>query len=233
VLHHLQWPSSTTALLHLSHPHIDGRRVYATRSRPLLTYCVPRRVPQSAPPAALRRAQDCKEPKRSPTDKLCQVIVSLSNVQKGLAHVQNGLNDLMTAYIKHTASVLAGEDGTLESLQLPSDIAETANNAMAAATFAINNVAHAVAPGAKETATGKNNKRKREKKEKDPNAPKRPLTAAFLFIQAARPVVKKDLEAELAPGQKLEPNAVNIEVNKRWNEMAEPDKEVSHPIVTV
>jgi hypothetical protein len=134
----------------------------------------------------------------------------------------------MTAYIKHTASVLAGEDGTLEGLQLPSDIAETANNAMAAATFAINNVGHAVTQPAKEAAPGKTNKRKREKKEKDPNAPKRPLTAAFLYTQAARAVVKKDLETELAPGQKLEPNAVQLEVNKRWNEMPEEEKEVSH-----
>jgi transcriptional regulator HMO1 len=155
--------------------------------------------------------------------------VSLSNVQKGLAHVQNGLNDLMTAYIKHTASVLAGEDGTLEGLELPSDVADTANSAMAAATFAINNaVAHANATPANAPDAGKGKKRKREKKEKDPNAPKRPLTAAFLFIQAARPVVKRDLEAELKPGEKLEPNAVNMEVNKRWNEMPETEKEVGH-----
>lgn len=136
----------------------------------------------------------------------------------------------MNAYIKHTASVLAGEDGALESLQLPENVAETANAAMAAANFAVNNVVQAVAvPATNASApaeSGKTKKRKREKKEKDPNAPKRPLTAAFLYAQAARPVVKKDLESELEDGQKLEPNAVNFEVNKRWNDMPDSEKEV-------
>lgn len=137
----------------------------------------------------------------------------------------------MNAYIKHTASVLAGEDGAIESLQLPENIAETANAAMAAATFAVNNVAQAVAvPTISADAEGGKKKRKREKKPKDPNAPKRPLTAAFLYAQAARPVVRKDLEAELAPGAKLESNAVNLEVTKRWNEMTDDDKEVSTPV---
>ena len=197
----------------------------------------PHLVSQTSSPAASRRVSlaNVAAPKSLQQVQLTyrQVIVSLSNVQKGLAHVQNGLNDLMTAYIKHTASVLAGEDNSLESLQLPSDIADTANSAMAAATFAINSVATSIPAPAKEAPTGKNNKRKREKKEKDPNAPKRPMTAAFSYIHAARPVVKKDLEAELAPGQKLEPNAVNIEANKRWNELPETDKEVSFPIVPV
>lgn len=193
-------------------------------------------LPQLEAPRCPKATPRRISPKKAPAKKKNnahplthgQVIVSLSNVQRGLAHVQNGLNDLMNAYIKHTASVLAGEDGALESLQLPDNIADTANSAMAAATFAINNVAQAVAVPANAPAdTGKNKKRKREKKEKDPNAPKRPLTAAFLYAQAARPVVKRDLEAELAAGQKLEPNAVNFEVNKRWNEMPEEEKEVS------
>jgi hypothetical protein len=184
---------------------------------------------QSAPSAASRRASPKKAPNAKKRKELRlmnnQVIVSLANVQKGLAHVQSGLNDLMTAYMKHTASVIAGDDSTLESLQLPNDIAETANNAMAVANLTMNNIAHAVAPA--NAANAGKNKRKREKKEKDPNAPKRPLTAMFLYAQAARPVVKKDLEAELGTGQKLESNAVQLEVTKRWNEMSEEEKEVS------
>jgi transcriptional regulator HMO1 len=205
---------------------------------PLMRPLIPLPVSQSGPAAASHRASPTKPSLTKKQQELrltySQVIISLSNVQRGLAHVQNGLNDLMTAYIKHTASVLAGEEGALESLHLPSDVADTANSAMAAATFAINNVAHAVAPPpANAVDTGKNKKRKREKKEKDPNAPKRPLTAAFLYAQAARPVVKKDLEAELAPGQKLESNAVQLEVTKRWNEMTEEEKEVSHTMCQV
>jgi hypothetical protein len=39
--------------------------------------------------------------------------------------------------------------------------------------------------------------------------------------------VRKDLEDALGPDQKLEPNAVNNEINKRWHELPEEEKEVS------
>ena len=162
-----------------------------------------------------------------------QVIVSLSNLQAGLTHVQNGLNDLLRAYMEHTTSVIAGEDGALDKLQLPPNITSTANAAIEAASTTANGIAQAITASDKTEAaaeTGKpvkGTKRKREKKEKDPNAPKKPLTAAFLYAQTARPIVRQDLEAALGPDQKLEPNAVNLEVNKRWNEMPEEEKEVS------
>ncbi|XPS79781.1 hypothetical protein M3J09_011753 [Ascochyta lentis] len=159
------------------------------------------------------------------------VIVSLTNLQAGLTHVQNGLNDLLRAYMEHTTSVIAGEDGALDKLQLPPNITATANAAIEAASSTANGIAQAITAGDKTEGaadTGKpakGIKRKREKKEKDPNAPKKPLTAAFLYAQTARPIVRGDLEAALGPEQKLEPNAVNLEVNKRWNEMPEEDKE--------
>lgn len=163
-----------------------------------------------------------------------QVIVSLSNLQAGLAHVQSGLNELLRAYLEHTNSVIAGEDGVLDKLSLGKEIAATANTAIEAASSTANGIAQAITAGDKADAaadTGKpvkGTKRKREKKEKDPNAPKKPLTAAFLYAQTARPIVRGDLEAALGPDQKLEPNAVNLEVNKRWNEMPDEDKEVSN-----
>lgn len=165
-----------------------------------------------------------------------QVIVSLSNLQAGLSHVQSGLNELLRAYLEHTNSVIAGEDGVLDKLTLGKEIAATANATIEAASTTANGIAQAITaaaadkdkPEAAVEKPGKGTKRKREKKEKDPNAPKKPLTAAFLYAQTARPIVRGDLEAALGPDQKLEPNAVNLEVNKRWNEMSEEDKEVSY-----
>ncbi|KAF3002367.1 hypothetical protein E8E13_000318 [Curvularia kusanoi] len=157
-----------------------------------------------------------------------QVIVSLSNLQAGLAHVQSGLNELLRAYLEHTNSVIAGEDGVLDKLSLGKEIAATANTAIEAASSTANGIAQALTASEKADDAGKPvkaTKRKREKKEKDPNAPKKPLTAAFLYAQTARPIVRGDLEAALGPDQKLEPNAVNLEVTKRWNEMPEEDKE--------
>jgi hypothetical protein len=159
-----------------------------------------------------------------------QVILSLTNLQTGLTHVQTGLNDLLRAYMQHTSSILAGEDGDLDKLQLPANITATANAAMEAATTAANGITQVVDASNKVVDTaapdGKNKKRKREKKEKDPNAPKKPLTAAFLYAQTARPIVRADLESALAPGAVLEKNAVNLEVNKRWNELPDEEKEV-------
>ena len=165
-----------------------------------------------------------------------QVIVSLSNLQAGLAHVQSGLNELLRAYLEHTNSVIAGEDGVLDKLSLGKEIAATANTAIEAASSTANGIVQALTAGDKADAADagkpvKGTKRKREKKEKDPNAPKKPLTAAFLYAQTARPIVRGDLEAALGPEQKLEPNAVNLEVNKRWNEMPAEDKEVSLPSI--
>ena len=154
--------------------------------------------------------------------------MALASVQKGLHNVSNNLNELMHAYIKHTASVLSGEDGALEGLQL----SESAQSMIDEADFATKSVANltrsltAPVADAADADTGKTKKRKREKKIKDPNAPKRPLTAAFLYAQSARPIIRKDFENELPAGARLEPNAINLEVNKRWNEMSEEDKEV-------
>lgn len=64
-------------------------------------------------------------------------------------------------------------------------------------------------------------KRKRGKKaDKDPNAPKRPLTAYFLFSQEARADIKGEMDE---PTNK----EVNDEVLKQWNEMNEDQKQVS------
>lgn len=132
--------------------------------------------------------------------------------------------------MQHTASILAGEDGDLDKLQIPSSIAATASAAMDAAATAANGVTHVINAASQVNTVpeaNKGKKRKREKKERDPNAPKKPLTAAFLYHQHARPIVKADLEAALVPGHAIEKNAVQLEVNKRWNELPEEEKEVS------
>lgn len=152
--------------------------------------------------------------------------MALASVQKGLHNVSNNLNELMHAYIKHTASVLSGEDGALEGLQLSESAQHMIDEADRSVANLTKSLTMAPTADAEPAPDGKTKKRKREKKIKDPNAPKRPLTAAFLYAQSARPIIRKDLESELKEGAKLEPNAINLEVTKRWNEMSEEDKEV-------
>jgi hypothetical protein len=64
-------------------------------------------------------------------------------------------------------------------------------------------------------------KTQKKKRAHDPNAPKRPLTPYFLYMQTARPIIAEDLGPDVAKG------AVSTEGVKRWNAMAVADKQAS------
>jgi hypothetical protein len=116
---------------------------------------------------------------------------------------------MMTVYLRHSASVLAGGSGAVEPFQGYEGIRGPA--------FATEEA----------VPTGKKRGRpKKEKKPKDPDAPKRPLTAAFLYTQQARPVVKADMEEQLGPGKELPKGALTAELTRRWADMPEEEKEV-------
>lgn len=61
---------------------------------------------------------------------------------------------------------------------------------------------------------------KKTRKKKDPNAPKAPPTAYFLYAQSARTGIKEAL------GEDAKGNAVTEEASKRWNALSEAEKEV-------
>lgn len=63
-------------------------------------------------------------------------------------------------------------------------------------------------------------KKERKKRSHDPNAPKRPLTPYFLYMQTARPIIAKDLGDEAPKG------AVQEEGQRRWAAMSPNDKVV-------
>jgi transcriptional regulator HMO1 len=128
--------------------------------------------------------------------------------------VSLGINKLMEAFVSHTKNVLGEESA--DDMPNPSF-----------GLFGTMNINHAI-PEA--TVEAKKEKKKRAKKERDPDEPKRPLTAAFLFSQHARAIVKADLESRLPEGEKLHANAVNEEINKRWNAMDDAEKQVRLPI---
>ncbi|KAK3945389.1 hypothetical protein QBC46DRAFT_360481 [Diplogelasinospora grovesii] len=62
-------------------------------------------------------------------------------------------------------------------------------------------------------------KKERKKRTHDPNAPKRPLTPYFLYMQTARPIIASDLGAEAPKG------AVQDEGQRRWAVMAAAEKQ--------
>ncbi|KAK4188492.1 hypothetical protein QBC35DRAFT_514693 [Podospora australis] len=62
-------------------------------------------------------------------------------------------------------------------------------------------------------------KKERKKRTHDPNAPKRPLTPYFLYMQTARPIIASDL------GEQAPKGAVQEEGQRRWSVMAPGEKE--------
>lgn len=64
-------------------------------------------------------------------------------------------------------------------------------------------------------------KKERKKRQHDPNAPKRPLTPYFLYMQTARPIIAADL------GEGVPKGAVQEEGQRRWASMSVQEKLVS------
>lgn len=62
-------------------------------------------------------------------------------------------------------------------------------------------------------------KKERKKRTLDPNAPKRPLTRYFLYMQHARSIIANDLGADAPKG------AVQEEGRRRWDQMSPGEKE--------
>jgi len=138
-----------------------------------------------------------------------------AKVVTGLATLQDAIQTLSTAYIKHTNAVL-GEHGA--GLDVDSALAKLGDNPL----LKLGELNRAISP-TKSNAAGEpaaSDKKERKKRQHDPNAPKRPLTPFFLYMQTARPIIATDLGAEAAKG------AVSAEGTRRWGTMAADDKQV-------
>jgi hypothetical protein len=142
-------------------------------------------------------------------------------VVTGLATLQDAIQTLSTAYIKHTNAVL-GEHGA--GLDVGTALSKLGENPLLGP---LANLQRAVSPAANNAAAvpaegEKSDKKERKKRQHDPNAPKRPLTPFFLYMQTARPIIAVDLGPDAAKG------AVSAEGTTRWKEMAEHDRTVGH-----
>ena len=146
---------------------------------------------------------------------LSQQTLIWAKVVTGLATLQDAIQTLSTAYIKHTNAVL-GEHGA--GLDVESVLAKLGQNPLI--QFDINRAASPAKSVA--AADAAPDKKERKKRQHDPNAPKRPLTPFFLYMQTARPIIANDLGAEAAKG------AVSDEGTRRWGTMAAEDKQVSN-----
>lgn len=128
-------------------------------------------------------------------------------VVTGLATLQSAVQDLSRAYINHTNTVIGkspGQSDVLGGLPLGTEGLFKASTAPAS-----NNV-----EAAPET-------KKRKRVPHDKNAPKRPVTPYFLYMQTARSEIANEMPPDYTAKQ------VADEATRRWRAMTEAEKEVS------
>lgn len=133
-------------------------------------------------------------------------------VVTGLATLQSAVQDLSRAYIAHTNTVLGkGTGSSLELLNFANPIG--GENGLFSGRLAT------PAPVAEQ---GEVKKRKRAPHDK--NAPKRPVTPYFLYMQYAREGIAREMGSG-APAKQ-----VADEGTRRWNTMPEDEKVVGSDI---
>lgn len=132
------------------------------------------------------------------TNKVNQAVGRLTTI---LELLRSFTND----YIRQT-NLLLGE-GTAEGPQ--GDLLNTFENA----------AAQLMMPGIPDMTPLVEEKKERKKRTHDPNAPKRPLTPYFLYMQHARSIIANDLGADAPKG------AVQEEGQRRWAHMTPQEKQ--------
>ena len=71
--------------------------------------------------------------------------------------------------------------------------------------------------------------KRRPYKKRDPNAPKRPLTAYFLYLNYARPVIKEDLRGQF--GRLPRPKQVTEEATARFKALGPEERAVRRAVL--
>lgn len=126
----------------------------------------------------------------------------------GLATLQQAVQDLSRAYIALTSAVIGkGPNSSLEVLNLANPLG--GENGLFSGRLAT--------PG----PTGEQTEgKKRKRAPHDKNAPKRPVTPYFLYMQTARPLIGNQMEPGYTAKQ------VADEGTRRWNAMGQKEKDV-------
>ncbi|KAK2804316.1 hypothetical protein FQN49_008855, partial [Arthroderma sp. PD_2] len=195
-------------------PHTAEHPLDFTQSINLLTY----RINSTAQDLFI----GAQQPSSLPPSLTCEQVIV------GLAALQSAVSDLSRAYINHANTVLNRGPSTIDIGGLASSLLENGlfPPGTAGANTAPGTVDGDAAAGASTQAAGRTaspaarsvagTKRKRIH---DPNAPKRALTAYFLYMQHER----ANIAAEL--GENARPKEVADEGTRRWSEMSDADRQ--------
>ena len=139
--------------------------------------------------------------------------------------LSSSIDRAVKAYIDHTNVVLAG-DPSLASLDV--SMLQQPFNDIAAPQLAQLALAHQQSEGqaqqssAPPAAVDADGKKKRNYKPRDPNAPKRPLTAYFRYLQEQRgPLAQQMAKDNNGPGK---PGDISKAATERWKSMTEEEQ---------
>ncbi|KAI0126353.1 hypothetical protein BJ170DRAFT_402543 [Xylariales sp. AK1849] len=141
-----------------------------------------------------------------PLPMSCLILLySTYYVHSRLSTIQELLRDFAADYLRQS-NLLLGEPTSLENIPSLGALAR------------LDHAALGFAPPPAEVAPLIEEKKERKKRQHDPNAPKRPLTPYFLYMQTARPIIANDL------GQEAPKGAVQEEGQRRWAAMTAQEK---------
>lgn len=138
-------------------------------------------------------------------------LIITPQVVTGLSTLQSAVQDLSRAYIAHTNTVIGKAPGSsLELLSLTNPLGS--DNVFFGGRTATPGPTLDVTEG-----------KKRKRAPHDKNAPKRPVTPYFLYMQTARSLIAGEMEPSHSAKE------VADEGTRRWNDMPPEEREVSPP----
>jgi hypothetical protein len=133
--------------------------------------------------------------------------------------LSSSVDRAVKAYIDHTNVILAG-DASLASLDV--SMLQQPFNDLAAPQLAQLALAYQQNESAAAPVAEVDGKKKRNYKPRDPNAPKRPLTAYFRYLQEQRgPAAEEMAKSANGPGK---PGDISKAVTERWKAMTEEEQ---------
>jgi hypothetical protein len=133
--------------------------------------------------------------------------------------LSSSVDRAVKAYIDHTNVILAG-DASLASLDV--SMLQQPFNDLAAPQLAQLALAYQQNESSSAPAAEVDGKKKRNYKPRDPNAPKRPLTAYFRYLQEQRgPAAEEMAKSGNGPGK---PGDISKAVTERWKAMTEEEQ---------
>lgn len=137
--------------------------------------------------------------------------------------LSSSIDKAVKAYIDHTNVILAGDASlNVSYLQQPFDqLAHASHIAQQAFNLASGS---GQANGAATAAGAEEPRKKRPYKPRDPNAPKRPLTAYFRYLQEQRGPLGEEMK-QAAGGVPQKPGDLSKEATERWNKLSKQEQQ--------